>query len=283
MTDYRALLEYAARVLAAAGVENAAAEAEEILADLAGISRSLLALRRRDAVPPELAEHLEAVLVRRRRREPWQYIAGRAWFRHLELEVTPAVLIPRPETEILVDLALRLLPSGGRAADIGTGSGAIALSLAYERPDLAVAAADISGEALAVAARNRARYGLERVELLRGDLARPLAGRTFDLVAANLPYISETEYRILEPEVRDHEPQLALTAPEEGLALIRHLAQQAPAILAPEGVLLLEIGMSQGEAVRAILAGNGFQGIRLEPDLTGRTRFVLGYAPAGGV
>ncbi len=269
MTTYRQLQQECSRRLEAAGIEHADCEAEVMLSDLLDISRAALGSVQTRNVPEEFLARLQPLLARRLAREPWQYILGHAPFRWLELEVTPAVLIPRPETEILVDLALQKLPSGGMLADIGTGSGAIALSIAYERSDARVAAVDASAAALDVARRNRERYKLDRVELFVGNLLEPLAAMPLDVIVANLPYVTEAEYAALAPEVKLHEPQLALTAPEQGLALIRRLIETTP-----DGVeLLLEFGAEQGGAVRALLSSNGFTAIQLHRDLTGRTRF----------
>jgi release factor glutamine methyltransferase len=199
-------------------------------------------------------------LVRRRAAgEPVAYLTGTKEFWSLPLRVDPRVLVPRPETELVVDVILELTrgaPSG-RACDVGTGSGAIALALKRERPAWTVVATDVSAEALAVARDNAARLALE-VELLEGHMLRPLAGRgPFDVVASNPPYIAEAEVGTLMREVAEHEPRVALTPGGDGLALIRELVAGAPALLAPGGALVLEIGHQQGAAVKALVAATG--------------------------
>ncbi len=275
--NYQTLLLQLQRQLAAAGIEAASVEAELMLAAVLHCRRPELFLYRQEAVDPAVEAALEPLLCRRRRREPWQYIEGVAPFMNLMLEVTPDVLIPRPETELLVELVLESLPPQADVLDIGTGSGAIALSLAFERPDLMVTAVDISPRALAVAERNRRNYALANVTLLESDLFSGVAGRRFAAITANLPYVSEAEYRQLEPEVRDYEPALALTAPEAGLALIRQTIEQAPDYLQPDGLLILENGAGQGESVAALLRRSGsFHAIELHQDYNGFNRFAAG-------
>ncbi len=235
--------------LAAAGIECADAEAEILYCELTGRRRAELAMLRPTGADPVAAARGEAIVTRREKREPLQYLLGNAPFRDIELEVTPDVLIPRPETELLVDFVLKHLPIGGRLLDVGTGSGAIALAAAFERPDITVLALDVSPAALAVAERNAARLKLaDRVEFRASNLLAALApGETFDLVAANLPYIAEEDYAGLQLEVRDHEPKLALTAADGGLALVLELARQAPPRLKPGGRIIFEIGEGQAE------------------------------------
>ncbi len=240
--------------LAAAGIECADAEAEILYSELTGHRRAELAMLRRSEADPAAVLRGEAIVTRREKREPLQYLLGNAPFRDIELEVTPDVLIPRPETELLVDFVLKHLPPGGRLLDVGTGSGAIGLAAAFERRDITVLALDVSPAALAVAARNAARLKLaDRVEFRAGNLLAALApDETFDLIAANLPYIAEEDYAGLQPEVRDHEPKLALTAADGGLALVLELARQAPPRLTPGGRIIFEIG--EGQAERLVMA-----------------------------
>ena len=209
-------------------------------------------------------------MVRRRlRREPVAYILGRRGFRHIELAVDPRVLIPRPETELLVELALELRPA--TVLDIGTGSGAIALAIAAELPECAVAATDTSAAALEVARGNAERLGLTaRVEFAAGTFP---AGEGFDLTVANLPYVGEAEWGRLEPEVTEWEPREALLAGRDGLDAIRALLAERARI---GGALALELGQGQAGAVRAILDEAGFGAVETRRDLAGIERVAVG-------
>src|SRR4051794_26124191 len=198
---------------------------------------------------------------RRVAREPVAYILGRKSFRWIELVVDRRVLIPRPDTETLVEVAVELAPPGGRVHDVGTGSGAVALALKHERPDLSVSASDVSEAAVAVARGNAERLGLDVPVSVADGLP---AGERFDLVVANLPYVREDEWDALEPEIRLYEPREALVSGADGLDAIRALVDSAP-----EGSLLaLEHAPEQGEAVRALLAAEA----RTVSDLAGRER-----------
>ena len=208
-----------------------------------------------------------ADLGRRLAREPVAYILGRKAFRWIELSVDRRVLIPRPDTETLVEVALELAPRGGRVHDVGTGSGAVALALKHERPDLKVSGSDASADAVDVARANAARLGLD-VAFSVGE-GLPADG-SFDLVVANLPYVREDEWDELEPEIRLYEPRAALVSGADGLDAIRTLVAEAPA-----GTLLaLEHAPAQGEAVRALLGES-----RTVRDLGGRERVTVGRAP----
>jgi release factor glutamine methyltransferase len=207
-----------------------------------------------------------ADLERRIAREPVAYILGRKGFRWIELHVDRRVLIPRPDTETLVEVALELAPDGARVHDVGTGSGAVALSLKSERPDLVVSASDASPDAVDVARANAARLGLD----VPVAVADGLPPGEYDLVVANLPYVREDEWDALEPEIRLYEPRMALVSGEDGLDAIRALVAQAPG-----GTLLaLEHAPSQAEAVRALLDDPG-----TTRDLAGRERVTAGRAP----
>jgi release factor glutamine methyltransferase len=210
------------------------------------------------------------MVARRSRGEPLQYVLGGWGFRSLDLFLDPRVLIPRPETELLVDLALELRP--GSLLDIGTGSGAIALAVAAELPDCAVSATDTSVSALAVARDNAERLGLAaRVDFHQGTL--PLSGEGFDLVVANLPYVSEGDWGELQREVSEWEPREALLAGADGLDAMRAVV---PA-LAPIGeTVALEIGEGQGAAVAGLLREAGFEATESRPDLAGIERLVIG-------
>jgi release factor glutamine methyltransferase len=224
---------------------------------------------------PELAA-CRALLERRGRREPVAYILGRWGFHGLDLAVDGRVLVPRPETEVLVERCLALLEGreAPRVADVGTGSGAIALAIKAARPDAAVTATDVSADALAVARANAAALGLE-VDLAEADLLAGVEGR-FALVASNPPYIGEAEVSGLEPEVAGYEPRLATVAGPAGTEVLERLAAAAPGALEPGGWLVVECGAAQAEAVRGLLAAAGAVETFAEPDLAGIDRVVGG-------
>ena len=223
--------------------------------------------------PDELAA-FRGLIQRRLAGESVAYLLGKKEFRSLELTVDARVLVPRPDTETLVDVALALLPEDGRVADIGTGSGAIALALKQERPALEVLAVDRSSDAATVARQNAARLSLE-VEILEGDLLAPLAARgPFALIASNPPYIPTAEIATLAPEVQK-EPRAALDGGRDGLDLVRRLIREAPPLLAPAGALALEIGAGQAPAVAALFAADGrYEAATLTKDLAGIERVV---------
>jgi release factor glutamine methyltransferase len=213
---------------------------------------------------------------RRASGEPLQYITGVAGFRKLELRVGPGVFIPRPETELVAGRAMELLPHGGVAVDVGTGSGAIALSIAQERPDAEVYATEVSSDALAFARVNRERAALD-VELIAGDLLsglpEALAGRV-DVVVSNPPYVPPEEARLLPRDVVAHEPTEALFAAGGGLTVIRRVALEARRWLAPKGWIVLEIGDRQGAAVGELLRAAGYREVAVNRDLTDRERIA---------
>ncbi len=261
--------------LEAVGIEGARTESELILAGLAECSRAELFLHYNTRMPQAVLDSLEKIVQRREKHEPLQYILGHAYFMNLDLLVNPAVLIPRPETELLVEHLCKAAPHGAAVLDLGTGSGAIALALAFERNDLRVVGIDISKDALQVAESNRARYKLENVKFLQSDLFSNLEGCHFDCIAANLPYISEREYRTLMPEVRDFEPELALAAPDDGLKLIYKCIKKAPGHLNPGGCIIFEMGITQTQNIHDALKAVGkFKNIETIQDYSRRDRFV---------
>lgn len=257
----------------AAGIECPDYDAALLIEECAGISRTERLLYGSRELPEDVHDRIISLAGRRIAREPLQYLTGKGYFMDLELTVTPAVLIPRPETELLVEWVLQKLPVNGRMADIGTGSGAIALSVAFERKDAVVTAVDISEAALKIAAANRDKYALD-VRLLQSDLFSALGGEKFDMVTANLPYVTEEEYLTLEPEVRCHEPKLALTAPEDGFALIRESVRQLSEHLLPGGRSIWELDPAQAPKLAALLEESGFQEVTIHQDYTHRDRFV---------
>jgi release factor glutamine methyltransferase len=256
----------AAARFAAAGVDSPRLDAELLLASALGVDRSRLVIDALDPLDPNADARFSAFVARRVAREPVAYILGHKEFRYISLSVDPRVLIPRPETELLVEVALSL-PSGARVADVGTGSGAVALALASERPDLSVVGIDVSEDAVAVARSNGERLGVE-VEWVVGDL---LAGCSYDAVVANLPYVAEGAS--LEPEITRYEPAGALYAGIDGLDVIRRLVAQLDGV----PFVALEIGSDQAGAVSALLAGAEFGLVSIERDLAGHDRVVVGH------
>ena len=231
------------------------------------------------ALSPEAAAQLEQGVSRREKREPLPYIVGEAEFYSLRFYVSPAVLVPRPETEHLLEAALvRAKAMGARtAADVGTGSGVLATLLARELPELRVLATDVSPGALAIAHRNAQRHGLRfRVHLICCDLLRAI-GSPLDCVVANPPYIRRDEFEELEPEVRDYEPRLALNGGTDGLGIIQRLALGLGGHLNKGGFAALEVGAGQAEAVAKLLASNGLSNIEVLPDYAGIARVVIGW------
>ena len=248
-----------------------------ILSELTGLNHSELLLNA-DRSVDVFAAAIDAVQ-RRLCDEPLQYIFSRAYFMDLTLYVTPSVLIPRPETELLAEWVVKRAPLGGRVLDVGTGSGAIALAVAATRPDLEVTAVDKSAAALAVARKNLLTCGLSNVTMLESDLFSALAGQKFDLIAANLPYVSASEYAECPAEVRLFEPHNALVAADSGLALMRAAIAASPGVLVQGGAIILEMGETQGEAVSSMLAVAGFTEVGILKDYTGRERFAVATMP----
>jgi release factor glutamine methyltransferase len=270
------VLQWTADYLSQKGVENGRRDAELLLCATLDLDRVGLYLNYdRPLTPSELAAFRERV-GRRARREPLQHILGRTEFWSLPFFVTPAVLIPRGDTEVLVEEALKRVASHCSILDVGTGSGAIAISLAHELSAAAVTAVDISAEALAVAAENARENGVEgHVRFLQADLGT-LPGGPYDLIVANPPYIPAEELAELMPEVRDFEPHLALNGGGDGLDCYRRLLPSAAGCLKSDGWLLLEVGCGQAPQVLELLRDNGFAERFAARDLAGIERVVGG-------
>jgi release factor glutamine methyltransferase len=250
---------------------DARREAEWLLLAASGRTRAALLANPTVPVAAADADRFRSWLERRRRGEPLAYLTGTRGFWSLELEVSPDVLVPRPETEMLVERALQLGAANCRVVDLGTGSGAIALALAHERPDWQITGVDLSPAALDVARRNATRLNLARIRWLQGDWLAPLHIERFDLILSNPPYIAADDPAMQDPALR-HEPRGALTPGGDGLDALRSLARQSPAHLSPGGWLLLEHGAAQGAAVRALLVAQGFAHVRSRSDLAGHER-----------
>jgi release factor glutamine methyltransferase len=275
----------AAGVLEERGFAQARLESELLLAGVLGLKRLDLYLQHDRPLSSEELERYRTVVRRRMRHEPVQYILGTAAFRNLELHVDRRVLIPRPETEQLVGTVLDWSRAGdhhGRVLDIGTGSGAIALSLAHEGAYERVVASDASADALDVARANAERLGLiERVEFRAGSMLEVATeGEHFDIIVSNPPYVAESERGSLTADVVDHEPDCALFGGADGLEFLRGIVAGAAEHLVPGGLLALEIGAGQGTAVLGLFEENGrYVGARVKQDLTGRDRMALAEVP----
>ncbi len=259
-----------------AGFDSPEIEAAYMLEEVTGIRHNLLWMDKERALSPEEQTRAEAYMQRRLAHEPFQYICGWEEFRELKLNVAPGCLIPRPETELLVDLVLKALPRNGHVCELGTGSGAIALSIAKERPDSHVIASEISPHAFAIAEANRKKYALDNAAIVQGDLFAPFDPEIkFDLLAANLPYIPEAVRESLPRNVRDYEPALALFAGHGGMALIERALMEAPSHLKPGAVLFFEMGEEQGAPLAAFARSlNCYSGIRILQDQYGADRFL---------
>jgi release factor glutamine methyltransferase len=270
---------HTATLLLARTSASARLDAELLLEYVTGLSRTDFRAAPERALPAAAGWSFQQLIRRRLQGEPVAYIRGHQEFWSLLLEVTPAVLIPRPETELAVERALALLrPDAKEMADLGTGSGAIALAVASERPSLQIMAVDACADALEIAKRNAARLQLGTVRFERGSWFAPLAGRRFDVVAANPPYIARGDVD-LAAEVSRFEPEIALIAGPTGLEAIEQIVAQAGAHLAPGGWLILEHGWTQAGAVRERLVRSGFAHVRSHADLAGHERVTEGSLP----
>jgi len=265
-------LDSAVVAIGASGSDSARLDAELLLAHALGVSRTELFLDSgRHVEGPAIRAFQDLVRRRAVQHEPVAYLLGRKGFRHIDLAVDPRVLVPRPETELLVEVALDL-PHGARVLDVGTGSGAVALALKHERPDLVVTGSDASRDALVVARANRDALGLD-VELVQADLLAGL-GEDWDAVLSNPPYVAERDRAALPPDVLRHEPAQALFAGEDGLDVIRRLVAEAAATSAT--LLAMELGAGQASRVTALAQAAGFDDVRALRDLAGIERVVEG-------
>ncbi len=250
-------------------------DAEVLAAHVLGLNRAGLIAAHARALDDDTQRHLELLVQRRERGEPVAYITGRREFWSLPFAVTPAVLIPRPETELLVERALARLPAGTEAAvvDLGTGSGAIALAIARERPRARVVATDASPEALELARANAAALAIDNIGFFRGEWLAPLTGITFDIIVSNPPYIRNDDPHLQQGDVR-FEPRAALASGSDGLDAIRIIVRDARAHLNPGGWLLLEHGHDQAAAIEQLLDRAGYIDIRGYTDLAGHRRVI---------
>jgi release factor glutamine methyltransferase len=281
MTGSRQCIAEIAERLAAAGVENARGEAWLLLGAATGLERATLAAGALPTLGTAQETALEALVRRRERREPIAYILGAKEFWSLRFEVDPAVLIPRPETETVVEAVLKQIGQTTvalRILDLGTGSGCLLLALLSELPRATGLGVDDSPAALTVARRNAERLGLAaRAEFGQARWGAGLRER-FDLIVSNPPYVAEAEWDRLQPEIRDFEPKSALVAGPDGLASYRALAPECARLLATEGALALEVGLGQADAVTALLAADGLVVVERRRDLAGIERCLIARA-----
>lgn len=266
----REALDAAVDALTAAGVDDPRLDAEVMLAAAMGTDRAALYADPDSKMEPAAARKFAEMVRRRVRREPVAYILGRAWFRQLELVIDGRVLIPRPETELLVELA----QDRQRVLDVGTGSGAIALAIANERAGVRVTGIDSSPDAIQVARANAARAGLE-VEFLIADL---IVGGPYELIVSNPPYVREGEWDSLQPEISLYEPREALLGGDDGLDIIRDLIPAAADVLVRGGRLAIEVGQGQSRTVESLFERSGFTQVEAIRDLAGMPRVVTGRA-----
>lgn len=279
-----AAVEEAAARLRAAGVDNPGGDARLLMARALGVVPTWVFGHALDPLPDEPKERFGELVGRREARVPLQHLLGEQEFFSLTFAVGPEVLVPRPETELLVEATLDALAGieRPRVADVGTGSGCVAVALASQLGLGRIVAVDRSPAALEFARRNAAEHGFaERIAFHEGDLLEPLrGGEPLHAIAANLPYLSEAEWEDCEPEVREHDPREALVAGPEGLELIARLVEEAPPVLAKGGWLGLEVGWTQAERVAGLLRDGGWRDLRVRPDFAGIDRVVEARRPA---
>ncbi|MDH3532353.1 MAG: peptide chain release factor N(5)-glutamine methyltransferase [Gammaproteobacteria bacterium] len=260
--------------------ESARLEAELLVARAIDMPRSYLFAHPEDILDEAAQERLEASLERRLAGEPMAYITGTKEFWSLELLVSPATLVPRPETELLVEIALREIPrrAAWQVLDLGTGSGAIAVAIASERPLCAVTATDCSAGAVAIARQNVRQLELGNVDCIQGDWTNPVAGRKFDVIASNPPYVCDDDAAL---ESLQAEPLVSLLGGADGLDAYRVLASECKNIIEPGGLLILEHGIDQQEGIADLLATHGWQDIQRHRDYQGNPRAISARGPGG--
>ena len=269
------------------GFETAALDAKLLAGHALGLDALALATRENDPVAPEAAALLADFIQRRMGGESVARIIGEKEFYGLPFQLGPATLEPRPDTELLVDLAIAALPAGGRLLDLGTGTGCIPIAILANRPDARAVATDLNPEALSIARLNAERHGvLWRLDLSQGDWFGALAapgqgGARFDLIVSNPPYISSAVIETLAPEVKQFDPRLALDGGPDGLAPYRIIAAESGQFLAPGGQVLVEIGYDQGAAVAGLFAAAGFVDIAVHKDLNGLERVICAHQIEG--
>lgn len=284
MRTRRTLIDEATERLESAGIANPRRNAEWMLCEVLGCSKAALYAGASDGVGDAAFRAFESMLDRRVRHEPLQYILGYTEFYGLRLDVTPDVLIPRPETEQVVENALGLISerSAPRILDAGTGSGCIALAIKAQRDDAIVAACDVSSAALEVARENTSVHGLE-IDLIQADaLAKDFVGKVsgrLDLLISNPPYVTEAELASLPQDVREHEPKLALVAPHDPLIFYRKLSDHGQLLLTPGGWIVLETHADFGRDAEEVLKRAGYEHVALRRDYAGRSRILSGRKP----
>ena len=278
MSTLRQLLAWGEETLRQAQVPDAEVDAWELMETAFAVEKSCYFLQRDDKIEDTDRERqYRGFIEQRSRRIPLQQITGRAWFMGLEFEVSDQVLTPRFDTECLVEEVERLLVPGMRILDLCTGSGCILLSLLARNPRIDGVGTDLSAGALQVASRNRDRLGIQ-AQLIQGDLFEHVTG-SFDVIVSNPPYIPSKEIGGLMPEVRDHEPVMALDGGADGLDFYRRIIREAAGYLKPGGWLAFEIGCSQGEDLVRLLSEAGYTGVRTGRDLAGQVRTAFGQLP----
>ena len=256
-------------------VKAPADDADYILSEVLGCSIPDLFLNQDRVLTEQEYKLIIRAAERRSNNEPLQYIFGQAYFMNLVLKVAPGVLIPRPETELLVEFVIKTAPAEAEICDIGIGSGAIAIAVAYERPDTTVLGVDYHHVPIKISGENMKKYNLKNLKIQKSDLLADIGPQKFDIITANLPYVSGKEYSALEKEVKDFEPKTALYADDEGCALIAKTVDQAVSHLKDKGYIIFEIGYEQGDKVAELLRENGsYSEIEIIKDLNGLDRFV---------
>ena len=273
-TTIKTLLGYWTEKAAGAGLQSPEIDTESIFSEVLEMPRLELRLQLTRILSHEEISAISLLMTRRISGEPLQYILGKAYFRKLCLVVGPGVLIPRPETELIIDIAAPYIKKGMRIADVGTGSGAIALAAASEFPDTSVTGIDISQTALDRAESNKKALAIENVSFVKGDLLSGFPENHFNIILSNPPYVTNAEYDELPSEVKDYEPENALRAGIDGLDIVRRLLNDAARVLAKGGVIIIECGAGQSEALVPLIAKSLFDAPEMLNDLTGRFRFV---------